>query len=115
MGPKILNFQSFALYKGKIIPQCSLELDDSKNIYFSRVIFNTFKRNTPPFHIFCEIYQIPFLALNINSEGRCPSSIAVSVACSVSGNNRYHNWLHALNKHADQAIDFSIVYNPSKQ
>ena len=42
MGPKILNFHSFDLYKGKIIPQCSLELDDSKNIYFSHVIFNTF-------------------------------------------------------------------------
>ena len=29
------NFQSFYLYKGKIIPQCSLELEHSKNIYFS--------------------------------------------------------------------------------
>ena len=32
MGTKILNFQSFDLYKGKIIPQCSLELEHLKNI-----------------------------------------------------------------------------------
>ena len=36
MGLKILNFQSFDLYKGKIIPECSLELEHSKNIYFSQ-------------------------------------------------------------------------------
>ena len=60
-GPKNLNFQSFALYKGKIISQCSLEFDDSKNIYFSRVIFNIFRRNTSLFHIFVEIYQNPFI------------------------------------------------------
>ena len=49
MGPKIFNFQSFDLYKGKIIPQCSLELDHSKYIYFSYVIFNIFRRYTPHF------------------------------------------------------------------
>ena len=49
MGPKILNFQSFDLYKEKIIPQCSLVLEHSKNIYFSYVIFNIFRRYTPPF------------------------------------------------------------------
>ena len=38
MGPKMLNFQSFDLYKGKIISHCSLELEHSKNIYFSHVI-----------------------------------------------------------------------------
>ena len=89
MGPKMLNFLSFSLYKEKIIPKCSLELDDSKNIYFSHVIFNIFRRNTPLFPILCEIYQIPFLAINMKSGGRCPSTIVVSVACSVSGNNRY--------------------------
>ena len=44
---KILNFQSFDLYKGKTIPQCSLELEHSKNIYFSYVIFNIFRIYTP--------------------------------------------------------------------
>ena len=57
MGPKILNFQRFDLYKGKIIPQCSLELEHSKNIYFSYVIFNIFRRYTPLFFILCDIYQ----------------------------------------------------------
>ena len=79
MGPKILNFQSFALYKGKIIPQCSLELDDSKNIYFSRFIFSIFRRNTLTFPIFCEIYKIPFLVIKMKSGGKCPSTIVVSV------------------------------------
>ena len=58
--------KNFALYKGKIIPQCSLELDDSKNIYFSYVIFNIFRRNTPLFPIFCKIYQTLFLDPNMN-------------------------------------------------
>ena len=48
-GTKVLKFQSFDLYKGKIIPQCTLELEHSKNIYFSYVIFNIFRRYTPPF------------------------------------------------------------------
>ena len=34
MRPKIWNFLSFALYKEKIIPKCSLEQDGFKNIYF---------------------------------------------------------------------------------
>ena len=57
MGPKILNFQTFDLYKGKIIPHCSLEVERSKNIYFSYVIFNILRRYTPLFLILCEIYQ----------------------------------------------------------
>ena len=89
MGPKIWSFLSFALYKEKNIPKCSLELDDSKNIYCSRVIFNIFRRNTPPFPILCEIYKIPFLAINMKSGGICPLTIVVSVACSISCNNRY--------------------------
>ena len=80
MGPKILNFQVFA-YKGKNIPQCSLELDDYKNIYFSYVIFNIFRRNTPLFPIFCKIYQNLFLDPNMKSGGRCPSTIVVTIAC----------------------------------
>ena len=57
MGPNIFNFHSFDLYKGKIIPRCALELENSKNIYFSYVIFDIFRRYTPPFLILCEIYQ----------------------------------------------------------
>ena len=36
LGPKILNFQSFDLNKGKIIPQCSLKLDRYKGVYLSK-------------------------------------------------------------------------------
>ena len=57
MGPKILKFQSFDLYKGKIIPQCSLELEHSKNIYFSYVISIYLEDILPLFFILCEIYQ----------------------------------------------------------
>ena len=32
LGPKIFNFQSFDLCKGKIIPQYPLEVEYSKNI-----------------------------------------------------------------------------------
>ena len=57
MGPTILNFQSFDLYKGKIIPECFLELEHSKNIFFSYVIFNIFRRYTPPFIHFVSKYS----------------------------------------------------------
>ena len=39
--------------------------------------------------IFCKIYQALFLDPNIKSGGSCPSTIVVSITCSVSGNNRY--------------------------
>ena len=88
MGPKIVNFQCFALYKWKIITKCSLELDGSKNTYKS-----IYLEEIPP---------SPFyLRINMKSGGRCPS-IVVSVICLVSGNNRYIiiGWM-LLKKHAD--------------
>ena len=57
MGPKILNFQSFDLYKGKIIPQCSLELEYSKNIYFLMLFSIYLEYILPLFFILYEIYQ----------------------------------------------------------
>ena len=57
MGPKILNFQSFDLYKGKIIPQCSLELEHSK-IYTFLMLFSIYLEDIfPLFFILCAIYQ----------------------------------------------------------
>ena len=57
MGPKFLNFQSFDLYKGKNISRCSLDLEHSKNIYFSYVISIYLEDIRPLFLILCEIYQ----------------------------------------------------------
>ena len=80
MGPNCWNSLSFAPYKEKIIPTCSLEIYDFKNIYFSHVIFNIFRRNTPVFLILCEIYQIHFLVLNTKSGG--------CISRTLIGNNR---------------------------
>ena len=57
MGPKILNFQKFDLYKGKIIPQCSLELELPK-IYAFLMLFSIYLKDILAlFFILCGIYQ----------------------------------------------------------
>ena len=57
MGPKTLNFQSFDLYKGKIIPQCSLELEHSEKITFLMLFSINLEDILPLFFLLFEIYQ----------------------------------------------------------
>ena len=95
MGPKILNFQSFALYKGKIIPRCSLELGYSKNVYFSHDIFNIFRRNGPHFPIFLKSIKHSFCISTINQG---VDVLPLSSAQSMEIIDIYHNWLHAFEK-----------------